>query len=157
MPQLVLDAVPKPISAIVEPAKIDVPEFGKNVFVYVRPLTLFEYRQLFSQAWEWDPTLVDEDSNGQAPIRPAQDYDEATLVAAWCTVTKAGDLVFGTDTANAWERVSGLSPEYRLAIARIHQKVLEISSLREGQLSDAFGPGADEEADADAVQNAGKD
>lgn len=157
MPQLTLNKVPKPISAIVEPVKVDVPEFGNNMFVYVRPLTLFEYRQLFNQAWEWDPDLIQEDANGKAPIRPARDYDEATLVAAWCTITKDGVLVFGANTAEAWRRVSGLSPKYRLAISRIHQKVLDISALREGQMNNAFGPGADETTEADAVESAGKD
>lgn len=154
MPQLKHSDLPEPITAIVEPARVDVPEFGENIFVYVRPLTLIEYRRLFTQAWAWNTDFDQSEPDGQAPIKPVEDYDEATLVAAWCTVEKNGNLVFGADPKEAWERVAELSPVYRTAISRIHMKVLDISGLRADQVNDVVDTTG--VAEAGAVGKAGK-
>ena len=154
MPQLKNRDLPPPIAEIVGPARVDVPEFGENIFVYVRPLNLIEYRRLFTQAWQWNANFDQSEPDGQAPIKPVEDYDEATLVAAWCTVEKNGDLVFGADRKEAWERVAALSPEYRTAVSRIHMKVLDISGLRSDQANDLIDTAGDTEAGA--VGKAGK-
>lgn len=132
MPRLTLREVPAPTQASEE---VVVQEFGTDeesgepFAVLVRGLTAYEWDLLMARAWRIDPS----DNGADPTLSLKDDYNEACLVAAWCSYDDDGRLVFGVDPDDAEARVRALPVQYRPAIRRIHKRVLELSGVARGE------------------------
>lgn len=111
---------------------VKVPSFG-NFEVTVRPLTVYEYNSILRRRVTF---ILPTNDNGEVQEKPQfkfrDDFDEACLVAAWCSLeSETGELVFGTDREDAEQRVRNLHHRHREDIRAIHVKVASLSEIAE--------------------------
>lgn len=90
---------------------VDVPEFGEDMTVTVRELTVRDKQILSSQMF--GGTM----ENAAAPI-----------IAALTAIDTKGNLVFGKTRQQAIERVSALPEQYLVAVLRIAQAAIHLTS-----------------------------
>ncbi len=111
---------------------VSVPSFG-DFEVTVRPLTVYEYNTIIRRRVTF---FLPANENGDESVAEPQfkfrdDFDEACLVAAWCSLDPAGELVFGIDRDDAEQRVRNLHHRHREDIRTIHRKVADLSEIAE--------------------------
>lgn len=98
-------------TSVYRQTEIDVPEFGDDMQVIVRELTVRDKQILSSQMF--GGTM----NNAAAPI-----------IVALTTIDTKGNLVFGRSRQEAIERVSGLPESYLPAVLRIAQTAIHLTS-----------------------------
>lgn len=112
---------------------VDVHEFGvdekdgKPYTARVRALTVSEWEIMIKGSL--DLKAMRESDNGSPEVILRNDFDDACLVAAWCTIDDDDRSVFGRNKRQAERRVRALPHKYYGAIQRIYLAALRASNI----------------------------
>ena len=109
---------------------VEVPEFGyeddEPLAVIARAMTVSEFNVVVRRSYQMEPS---ENENEKPKLSLREDFDEASLIASWCSLDDDNNLVFGKNKRAAEMRVAGLSHKYAPAIMRIYTTVLRLSNI----------------------------
>lgn len=103
---------------------------GAPYVARVRSLTVSEWEILVKGSVDIQATREQRASLGEAgELVLRDDFDDACLVTAWCTIDDDDRLVFGRSKREAERRVRALPSRYYPAILRIYRAALRASNL----------------------------
>ena len=132
---LSFEDVPQEDPTIIE--DVDVHEFGVDeadgepFTARVRSLTVSEWELLIKGSLDLRAMRSEDGTKPEIILR--DDFDDACLVAAWCTIDDDNKPVFGRNKREAERRVRALPHKYYGAIQRIHQAALRASNITKGE------------------------
>ena len=128
---LSFEDVPQEEPTIIE--DVDVHELGVDesdgepFTARVRAITVSEWEILIKGSLDIQAMRGEDGATPEIILR--DDFDDACLVAAWCTIDDDNKLVFGRNRREAERRVRALPRKYYSAIQRIHLAALRASNI----------------------------